>query len=109
MEQFIAAFKAFIYKWQKNEELRRMQARIERDKVSVAVKKSLIERVLTRARDGVARFRELLSRGGGKYDKVVTFVSLLELVKGGTVSARQEGSFREIEVSRTEPKRSSAE
>jgi segregation and condensation protein A len=100
MDQFMAAFKAFIYKRQKNEEIMRMQERIERDKVSVQAKKSFIERVLGAARGGIARFRELLAPGADKYDKVVTFVSLLEMAKGGTVNVRQEGNFREILVER---------
>jgi segregation and condensation protein A len=100
MEQFIAAFKAFIYKRQKNEEIRVMQERIERDKVSVATKKTFIERVLRAARGGIAKFRELLSPDADKYDKVVTFVSLLEMVKNGVCGAKQDGNFREIEVKR---------
>jgi segregation and condensation protein A len=101
MDKFIAAFKAFIYKRQKNEEIRRMHDRVEREKVSVAMKKTFIERVLSKARGGLARFRDLLTPGAGRYDKVVTFVSLLELVKSGLIGVRQDGAFREIEVQRT--------
>ncbi|MDR3225670.1 MAG: segregation/condensation protein A [Clostridiales Family XIII bacterium] len=100
MERFIAAFKAFIYKRRKNEELRIMQERIERDKMSVATKKTFIERVLRAARSGIAKFHDLLSPDADKYDKVVTFVSLLEMVKSGVCSVRQEDNFREIEVER---------
>jgi segregation and condensation protein A len=100
MDKFIAAFKAFIYKRQKSEEISRMRDRIERDKTSVATKKTFIERVLTKARGGLAKFRDLLAPGADRYDKVVTFVSLLELVKSGMVGVRQDGNFREIEVQR---------
>jgi segregation and condensation protein A len=99
-DKFIAAFKAFIYKRQKTEEIRRMRDRVERDKMSVAIKKTFIERVLAKARGGLAKFRDLLSPSADRYDKVVTFVSLLELVKSGTVGVRQDGNFREIEVQR---------
>jgi segregation and condensation protein A len=100
MDKFIAAFRAFIYRRRKNEEIRHMRDRVERDKVSVAMKKTFIERVLAGAKGGFAKFRDLLSPGSGRYDKVVTFVSLLELIKSGTVQARQDGNFRDIEVQR---------
>jgi segregation and condensation protein A len=100
MDKFIAAFKAFIYRRQKNEEIRRMRDRVERDRISVATKKTFIERTLAKAKGGFAKFRELLTPGAGRYDKVVTFVSLLEMVKSGVVGVRQDGNFREIEVQR---------
>jgi segregation and condensation protein A len=100
MDKFIAAFKAFIYKRRKSEEIRRMRDRADRDRVSVATKKGFIARVLEGAKGGFARFRDLLSPGAGRYDKVVTFVSLLEMVKSGVISVRQEGNFRDIEVQR---------
>jgi segregation and condensation protein A len=100
MDKFIAAFRAFIYRRRKSDEIKHMRDRIERDKVSVATKKTFIARVLAGAKGGFARFRELLSPGAGRYDKVVTFVSLLEMVKSGVIGVRQDGNFREIEVQR---------
>ncbi|MDR0520202.1 MAG: segregation/condensation protein A [Clostridiales Family XIII bacterium] len=100
MEMFMSAFRAFIYKRQKNEEMRQMREHIEREKMSVVKKKTFIERILRAAIGGIVRFRELLAPEASKYDKVVTFVSLLELVKSGACSVRQEGNFREIEVER---------
>jgi segregation and condensation protein A len=100
MDKFITAFKDFIYKRKKNEEIRRMRDRIERDKVSVATKKTFIERALNRVKGGFAKFRDLLAPGGDRYDKVVTFVSLLEMVKSGLIGVKQDGNFREIEVRR---------
>ncbi|MDR1292452.1 MAG: segregation/condensation protein A [Clostridiales Family XIII bacterium] len=103
MDKFIDAFKAFIYKRRKNEEIRRMRDRIEREKVSVATKKTFIERVLAGAKGGFAKFRDFLSPRAGRYDKVVTFVSLLEMVRSGAVRVRQDGNFHEIEVQRLKP------
>ncbi|MDR1042343.1 MAG: segregation/condensation protein A [Clostridiales Family XIII bacterium] len=103
MDKFIDAFRAFIYKRRKNEEIRQMRDRIERDKVSVATKKTFIARVLAGAKGGFAKFRDLLSSSTGRYDKVVTFVSLLEMVKSGAVRVRQDGNFKEIEVQRIKP------
>jgi segregation and condensation protein A len=100
MDKFIAAFKAFIYRRQKGEEIRRMRDRIERDKVSVAEKKVFIGRALAKAKGGLARFRDLLTSGADRYDKVVTFVSLLEMAKSGLAYVKQDGNFREIKVRR---------
>jgi segregation and condensation protein A len=100
MDQFISAFKDFIYKRRKSDEIRHMRDRIERDKVSVATKKTFIGRVLAAAKGGFARFHDLLSPETGRYDKVVTFVSLLEMVKSGLIGVRQDDNFSEIEVQR---------
>ena len=97
MDQFIAAFKAFLYKKQKNAELLMMQDRIAREKMSVATKKGLIRKLLRKAKDKYISFRQLLTIGG-KYDKVVTFVSLLEMIKAGAARVRQKDNFSEIEV-----------
>jgi segregation and condensation protein A len=99
-DAFIAAFKAFIFKRQKREEIQRMQDRIERDRVSVMTKKTLISRLLQKAKRGILKFRELLSPGADRYDKVVTFVSVLELVKNGVIGVKQKDNFAEIEVER---------
>ncbi|MDR0357579.1 MAG: segregation/condensation protein A [Clostridiales Family XIII bacterium] len=97
-EHFIAAFKAFIYKKRKNEEILYIQNRAGRERMSVAAKKSSIRRFLQKAKDRFVRFRELLSPESDRCDKVVTFVSLLEMIKSGLASVRQSGNFKEIEV-----------
>ncbi|MDR2486412.1 MAG: segregation/condensation protein A [Clostridiales Family XIII bacterium] len=98
VQQFVAAFKAFLYKRQKGEELQRIQDRIAHERMTVANKKNIIGRLLAKAKDGVLRFRELLAAGQERYDKVVTFVSLLEMAKAGLLRVGQEGNFTEIAV-----------
>jgi segregation and condensation protein A len=98
MERFMAAFKAFIYKRKKNEELMRIQDRIERERMTVVTKKSLISRLVKKAKDKILKFRDLLSPEADRYDKVVTFVSLLEMAKSGLLKIKQDGNFAEIEI-----------
>ncbi|MDR1028287.1 MAG: segregation/condensation protein A [Clostridiales Family XIII bacterium] len=97
-DRFIAAFKAFLYRKRKNEELMDIRRRVERERMSVAAKKSAIGRFLRKAKDRFVSFRELLSPDSDRYDKVVTFVSLLEMIKAGMAGAKQTGNFKEIRV-----------
>ncbi|MDR0851386.1 MAG: segregation/condensation protein A [Clostridiales Family XIII bacterium] len=98
IDQFIAAFKAFIYRRQKNEEMVAIRGSIEREKMTVAAKKGAIRRLLRKAKGKILHFRDFLLPNGGRYDKVVTFVSLLEMIKQGFASVKQDGNFQDIEI-----------
>jgi segregation and condensation protein A len=98
MDSFMDAFKAFLYKKKKAGELEDMRERIERERMSVVTKRSMISKLLAAAKTGVLKFTQLLTGGAGKYDKVVTFVSLLEMIRAGEVSCIQERTFGEIDV-----------
>jgi segregation and condensation protein A len=98
MGEFIEAFKAFIYKKQKSEELKAMHHRVERERMSVAAKKKTIRQLFRKAKNRFISFRDLLLPDSDRYDKVITFVSLLEMIKAGLAGARQSGNFKEIEV-----------
>jgi segregation and condensation protein A len=97
-EKFIAAFKAFIYRKKKSDELMSIRGEIGRERMSVASKKNVIRRLLRKCKEGFMSFKSLLLQDGGRYDKVVTFVSLLELARANVVKVRQEGNFTDIEV-----------
>jgi segregation and condensation protein A len=96
--KFMAAFKAFIYRKHKNEELMGIGGSIARERMSMAAKKGAIRRLLKKLKSGFMSFRELLAPESDRYDKVVTFISVLEMVKIGQMGARQEANFAEIEV-----------
>jgi len=102
IERFINAFKNFIYKKQKDDELRRIQDRIREERMTVERKKGIISRLLKKAKSGLLSFRELLTDENSRYDKVVTFVSVLEMSKTGALKLIQKGNFTEIEVSLAE-------
>jgi len=98
MGQFIRSFRAFLYKKQKSQELRLMKDRVGRERISVDDKKSAIAALIAAAKDRFIGFKELLTGGGDRYDKVVTFVSILEMVKAGGLKARQGRNFSEIRL-----------
>jgi segregation and condensation protein A len=97
-EKFIAAFKAFIYRKKKSEELMHIRGEIGRERMSVASKKSAIRRLLKKCENGFMSFKNLLLPDGGRYDKVVTFVSLLEMARANLIRVRQGGKLADIEV-----------
>ena len=98
MDKFVGAFKAFIYKKKKRAELDEIQGSIKREKMSVEAKSSFITKVLNTTKKGFISFRRFLKPGADKYDKVVTLVSLLEMIKTGMISVRQKENFSDIEI-----------
>ncbi|MDR3304991.1 MAG: segregation/condensation protein A [Clostridiales Family XIII bacterium] len=102
MDHFIDAFKMFIHRKIKSDELRRMQSHIERERVSLESKVSFIHKLLRGAKNRLARFSDLLSKNTDRYDKVVTFIAILDMARKGELHAAQQGNFKEIEVRLTE-------
>ncbi|GHU61633.1 hypothetical protein AGMMS49983_01690 [Clostridia bacterium] len=108
MESFIAAFRAFIHRKVKGEELMRLQHHIERERVSLESKVSRIAGLLRAAKKRIVRFAELLSSQENKdaaeekYDRVVTLIAVLDMAREGRLRAQQEANFAEIEITGTE-------
>ena len=101
MESFISAFRDFIHKRVKEEELRRLSRNIERERLSLDRKVSFIEKALDaakKAKQKLIRFRDLLSKEADKADRVVTLVALLDMANAGALKIRQKSSFGEIEI-----------
>ena len=101
MESFINAFKAFIHRRIKGEELERMQARIDRERQSFDKKVTLIEKALAAARkikQKIIKFRELLSKEPDRADHVLTLLVLLEMASNGSLKMKQKECFGEIDV-----------
>jgi segregation and condensation protein A len=97
-EDFIAAFRSFLRRRKKNEELQRIHENALREQHSLTRKVSLIEKLLRGAKDKIFRFRELLGEAKNRYDKLVTFIAILDMAKDGKLKASQTGNFKEIEV-----------
>ena len=101
MDSFINAFKNFIHRRIKGEELQRMRRGIERERLSLEKKVSLISALITAARTAkkkILKFTEFLSGEGGREDRVVTLVALLDMANDGALKVRQKISFGEIEI-----------
>ncbi|MCL2111688.1 MAG: segregation/condensation protein A [Clostridiales bacterium] len=101
MDSFIHAFKNFIHRRAKGEELQRIRRGVERQRLSLEKKVSLIGKLLAglrKAKQKLLKFSELLSGDGGRPDHVVTLIAVLDMASAGTLKARQETSFGEIEI-----------
>ncbi len=96
MQQFIDAFMLFISKKKRTEEMRKRYERVERQRMSV-------EKRIEQIRDFFKKkvkllFSELISTDKSRFNKVVTFMGLLELLKQGEVRATQEERYGDITV-----------
>lgn len=96
-EQFAAAFRAFLFRRQKLDEMKRTYERIERQRMS-------LENRITQIRDMLVKKRRMLFSGmlgkdKSSYNQVVTFMALLEMMKSKSVRAEQKKLFGDITVS----------
>jgi len=101
MESFIGAFKNFIHRKIKGEELQRIRKSMERDRLSLERKVSFIEKLVAAARKAknkILKFSEMLSGESDRADRVVTLIALLNMTQEGAFRLRQKKSFGEIEI-----------
>ncbi len=96
MDDFVAAFKLFILKKQRLEEVRRIYERAERARMSIETRIGQI-RDLFRSRKK-AMFSEMIADDDSPAGRVITFLSLLELLKEGSITAEQKVRYGDIEV-----------
>jgi segregation and condensation protein A len=97
-EQFLRAFRLFIGKKQKIEEIRKRYARTEQQRATLESRISSIHGRLALKKTKTLRFSDFLEPGNDRGDVVLTFAALLEMVRGKVVQVRQEGNFAEITV-----------
>lgn len=98
MKQFVSAFHSFLQKKQKEEEIRERYERIERQKRSAETKTDFIKSLFEEDRKKTVRFRDLVENPADKYDIALSFSSMLEMVRQGTLEADQKFIFGEILV-----------
>ena len=101
MDSFINAFKSFIHRRVKGEELQRIRRGIERERLSLEKKVSFIGRLVAAARKTkkkLLKFAELLSGEPDRADRVLTLVALLDMANDGLLKIRQKINFGDIEI-----------
>lgn len=98
IKQFANAFDLFLKKKQKIEEVRRHYTRIERQKETVEARISHIRNAFKNFGKKTLLFKELIPKKDDPYDVVLTFSSLLEMIKERDVDAKQKTNFGDIEV-----------
>lgn len=99
ISQFMKAFKMFLLKKKKLEEIRKNYARVERQKITIESKIEFIINLFRSKEQKRLSFKELLTPGASRYDLVLTFVSMLEMIRQKSISVRQNVNFGEILVS----------
>lgn len=102
LSQFVKAFNLFIQKKKKIEDIQNKYAKIERERISVEDRMNEI-RTLFQSKSGIL-FQDLILDNQDRYDIVLTFVSVLELIRLNTVSVRQHTSLGEIYLTLKKPK-----
>ena len=96
IDQFIKAFHIFLQKKRKLEEIKRNYTRIQRQKITLETKMSHIKNQFLVLQKKRLRFVELLSPDRDRYEIILTFLSLLEMVKAKTIVVKQNINFGEI-------------
>lgn len=96
MQQFVDAFLLFISKKKRMEEMRLRYERIERQAMSIETRIEQIKNFFTKKLRVL--FSELISEDKSRFNKVITFMGLLELLKQGEVKADQKERYGDIAV-----------
>ena len=95
-DSFINAFKAFLEKRRRMDEVRRRYERVDRDRMSMEVKSERIKQKIRSAAN--MSFTQLLEDAGDTYDIVLTFVTMLEMLKSGMITVAQDAVFGDITI-----------
>ncbi len=99
IRQFAAAFRLFLQRKQTMEAVRRNYTRVERERARVEERMHRMTDMLRRNRGHAMHFFELVTDGGDLRDVVVTFMSLLEMIKERIAEAEQKSTYGDIMVS----------
>lgn len=101
IDQFASAFDAFLRRKQREEEVRTHYTRIEREKETIENRVVFIrDKFLGALKCGIKRlsFKEIIPNKKDKYDVVVSFVSLLQMMRDHYLDAEQKTIYGEIEI-----------
>lgn len=94
--QFVKAFHLFLQKKKKLDEIKKNYTRIERQKISIESRIEYIKGIFHLKAKKRINFLELLTPESKRYDVVLTFVSMLEMIRQKSISVKQNINFGEI-------------
>ncbi|MCR5481421.1 MAG: segregation/condensation protein A [Clostridia bacterium] len=98
IKQFVNAFNNFLQKKHKLEYIKRHYARVERQKTTMENKIAFIRDFFEEKEVTSVNFSELISDEPDRYNKVLTFASLLEMVRERAVALFQKRPYADIRV-----------
>lgn len=106
MTEFAQAFMQFILKKQRLEEMHKIYERIERQKMSMEHRITQIADVLKKKEK--TSFSELIEGDETNFNKVITFMSILELLRDKAIEAEQKKRYGDIIIRKVEGSESAA-
>lgn len=101
LDRFVSAFELFLQKEKRMADVRAHYQRVEREKATI---ESRIKMIASKLKAAVSRgfkkisFRELIPNKKDKYDVIVSFASLLQMMKDRMLDAEQRRNYGEILV-----------
>lgn len=98
IDMFVRAFEQFLNKKQRIAEVRRRYSRAERERETMESRIGHIRSIFRRNHKTNLKFWELLKPESDRYEIVLTFVSLLEMIKGRVLKVKQDANFGEISL-----------
>ena len=102
LADFARAFNDFLFRKQKIEETRRRYTRIERERVTMEERMNYIREVFVKALDAgditEKDFRELIPGSRNRYSTIVSFTSLLQMMRDRYLDADQKETYGDITV-----------
>jgi len=105
LNQFVKVFHLFLQKKKRIEDIKRNYAKVERQKISVESRIEYIKNMFRLKEKKKLSFGELLTPESNRYEVVLTFASMLEMIRQRVVSVRQNVNFGEIVLSIAEKER----
>ena len=99
LNQFINTFHLFLQKRKKIEEVKKKYTSVERQRISIESRIDYIKSQFLFKDKKKLSFTDLLGTGRDRYEIVLTFVSLLEMIRQKTIVAKQNFNFGEITLS----------
>lgn len=104
-DELAEAFRAFLSKKQRLEEVRRTYQLVERERRSMESRMEEISKLFESKE--TLMFSEIIRKDPSVFNRVLSFMSLLEMIKEGLVSAQQQVRYGDIQFTRTgKPSRS---
>lgn len=102
ISDFARAFNDFLFRKQKIEETRRRYTRLERERVTMESRMDFIRETFVRALESgditEKDFRELIPGGKNRYSTIVSFTSLLQMMRDRYLDADQKETYGDIIV-----------
>ncbi|MDD2484653.1 MAG: segregation/condensation protein A [Eubacteriales bacterium] len=94
--QFVKSFKLFLQKQKRMEDVKKRYAVAERQQMTMENRIEQLRRLLFGKKK--MKFKELLDEGESRFQIVLTFLSMLELIRQKTIVVEQAVNFGEITI-----------